>query len=80
MRAQGFQGGRLCVTTPSEGTYFILFYFIRFANYWRGHSNSMTLINPGPYNLVPRAFPSKNVWGGKNPCIGWSRVQPKYSL
>ena len=27
---------------------FILFYFIRFANYWQGHHNSMTPITAGP--------------------------------
>ena len=30
-------------------------------------------------NLVPRAFPLKNGWGGKGPGIGWSRV-PSYTL
>ena len=27
---------------------FILFYLIRFANYWQGHHNSMTPITAGP--------------------------------
>ena len=27
---------------------FILFYFIRFTNYWQGHHNSMTPITAGP--------------------------------
>ena len=27
---------------------FILFYFIRFFNYWQGHRNSMTPVTAGP--------------------------------
>ena len=30
-----------------------LFYFIRFANYWQGHRNSMTPITAGPQQSLP---------------------------
>ena len=32
---------------------FIVFYFIRFGNYWQGHRNSMTPITAGPQQSLP---------------------------
>ena len=36
-----------------SGWKFSIFYFIRFANYWQGHCNSMTPITVGPWQSLP---------------------------